>query len=477
MKRYYRLLALATALALGIALYFGIFTPPTENAENSNKPRRPSSTSSTHQEKSPKDRAALLAQKSSSEKSLAEWKERFLEIQADRTMKDQDREMALREVMEKISSKTTISECLAFVRDTLGEGSFQDSLCLQIFSHSKSDTPTLLAAIAERENPKRRIHCYVGMIERMYLRQMADDEKILILAHAVEQKNLDAITLYTKWQIAARNESESLQEAMARIRALTDKLGTESHSAVSEGFAASIMSDDPFLAWEFKPKDAHTKEALFRYMMQNDKERTLALTLQDEALRDQFQLGLTYYLNANSTAANQWIDKHMESLDPRAKNQVLAAKYIHHLNHLGDNDHAKLNELRDLTKQISDLTIRKKVRDDIWIKEREMVRTTVSSEPQRAIEELVTGQSPYDAYWIEEAMDVWMEKDSEQAEQWYQENYKTLPKDKVQYAAASFAKKAIAAGDLDTASQWVSLIEDAKTKDRIEREINTVLEK
>jgi hypothetical protein len=147
------------------------------------------------------------------------------------------------------------------------------------------------------------------------------------------------------------------------------------------------------------------------------------------------------------------------------------------LNDLGDDEHSKLNELRELSDQITDLSIRKKVRDDIWLKEREMVRTTVDSEPQKAIEELVAGKSPYDAYWIEEAMDVWMEKDSKQAEQWYQDNWKTLPQDKAQYAAASFAKQAITAGDLDAATQWIPFIQDPKTKERIEGELKNALEK
>jgi hypothetical protein len=154
------------------------------------------------------------------------------------------------------------------------------------------------------------------------------------------------------------------------------------------------------------------------------------MVLHDDALRDRLQQGVTHYLNSDSTAANQWIEEHFDRLDQPQKNQVLAAQHLHHLNDLGDDEHTKLNELRELSDQITDLSIRKKVRDDIWLKEREMVRTTVDSEPQKAIEELVAGKSPYDAYWIEEAMDVWMEKDSAQAEQWYMTTGKHCPKTK-----------------------------------------------
>ena len=477
MKRNHLQLAIVATLVLAIAVYFGFRSPQKENHDLANSSEHNQSSSSMLEDKPEEKTSALVSRKTSSEKSLAKWKERFFEIQADQSMNDDDREMALREVMEKISSKMEILECLAFVSQYVGKGNFRDSLSLQIFGHSKSDTRALLAAIAERKGKQQKIHCYTGMFDRMYLRQMADDEKLAILEHAVEQKSMDAITFYAMLQIAARNDGESPREAMARIRAFTDKLGPEAQAAISEGIARGSVLDDPFLAWELKPKDHHTKERLFDYMMRKDKKRTLEMVLHDEALSDRLQQGVTHYLNSDSTAANQWIEEHFDRLDQPKKNQVLAAQYLHHLNDLGDDEHSKLNELRELSDQITDLSIRKKVRDDIWLKEREMVRTTVDSEPQKAIEELVAGKSPYDAYWIEEAMDVWMEKDSKQAEQWYQDNWKTLPQDKAQYAAASFAKQAITAGDLDAATQWIPFIQDPKTKERIEGELKNALEK
>lgn len=477
MKRTYLLLAFVAALALGIALYSGIFAPGAQHSDQTNHSRKPGTRSTADDGVSEEKTSALVSRKTSSEKSLAKWKERFFEIQANQSMDDDDREMALREVMEKISSKMEILECLAFVSQYVGKGHFRDSLSIQIFGHSKSDTRALLAAIAERKGGQQKIHCYTGIFDRMYLRQMADDEKLVILAHAVEQKSMDAITFYATLQTAVRNDGESPREAMARIRAFTDKLGPEAQAAISEGIARGSVLDDPFLAWELKPKDHHTKERLFDYMMRKDKKRTLEMVLHDEALSDRLQQGVTHYLNSDSTAASEWIEEHFDRLDQPQKNQVLAAQYLHHLNDLGDDEHSKLNELRELSDQITDLSIRKKVRDDIWLKEREMVRTTVDSEPQKAIEELVAGKSPYDAYWIEEAMDVWMEKDSAQAEQWYQDHWKSLPQDKAQYAAASFAKQAIAAGDLDAATQWIPFIQDPKTKERIEGELKNASEK
>lgn len=68
-----------------------------------------------------------------------------------------------------------------------------------------------------------------------------------------------------------------------------------------------------------------------------------------------------------------------------------------------------------------------------------------------------------------------MAKDFDNAEKWYQDNWKNLPADKAQYAAASFAKQAIKTGDLDVTEQWLPYIKDPKTKARIEAEIDKAL--
>jgi len=71
-----------------------------------------------------------------------------------------------------------------------------------------------------------------------------------------------------------------------------------------------------------------------------------------------------------------------------------------------------------------------------------------------------------------ETLRVWMAKDFDNAEEWYRDNWKNLPADKAQYAAASFAKQAIKTGDLDVAEQWLPYIQDPKTKERIQAEFS-----
>jgi len=128
-------------------------------------------------------------------------------------------------------------------------------------------------------------------------------------------------------------------------------------------------------------------------------------------------------------------------------------------------------------KTITDPKARENLEKRLWSKERNMVQNSVKAEPQKALEELVSGTSVHDSYWIEEAMDVWMQKDFDKAEKWYGDNWKSLPAEKAQYAAAAFAKNAIKAGDVDAAAQWLPYIQDPKTKARIQADVDKALSK
>jgi hypothetical protein len=168
-------------------------------------------------------------------------------------------------------------------------------------------------------------------------------------------------------------------------------------------------------------------------------------------------------------------DDVLESLPLDLKQHYSVAAIKSLLNSLDSESKTGSGKLLDAWSQVAkivDPQLKKQAEGQVWGKERDMVRNTVNSAPQKAIEELVSGKSQHDAYWIEEAMDVWMAKDFDNAEKWYQDNWKNLPADKAQYAAASFAKQAIKTGDLDVAEQWLPYIQDPKTKARIQAEVS-----
>jgi hypothetical protein len=83
------------------------------------------------------------------------------------------------------------------------------------------------------------------------------------------------------------------------------------------------------------------------------------------------------------------------------------------------------------------------------------------------VDKLVDGTASYDEYWIEEAVATWVSKDFDGAIAWYEEKWKSLPPSKAQYVAAAFASQSVGQKDFEAARQWADLIQDAKTKERI----------
>jgi hypothetical protein len=124
-----------------------------------------------------------------------------------------------------------------------------------------------------------------------------------------------------------------------------------------------------------------------------------------------------------------------------------------------------------LLEHVTDSSAKALAEGRIWERERDQLRKDVVSNPQQILGELANGRSAYSDYWLEEAMVTWISKEPDKAEEWYQANWNSLPPAKSQYVAAAYAKNALGLGDTGTARQWTSLIQDPKTRERIEASI------
>ena len=127
-----------------------------------------------------------------------------------------------------------------------------------------------------------------------------------------------------------------------------------------------------------------------------------------------------------------------------------------------------LEEARKWLVAIDDVEQYKKIEGHIWSAERDSLRKEVARDPVKTVQSMVSGQSKYADYWIEEAMGTWITKDPAKAEDWYNKNWNSLPSTKAQYLAAAYANAALQQGDAATAQQWASHILDPKTKQRIQ---------
>ena len=131
-----------------------------------------------------------------------------------------------------------------------------------------------------------------------------------------------------------------------------------------------------------------------------------------------------------------------------------------------------IDEGRQLVDKISDPALKKATEGRVWQVEKNQLQKEANATPGQLVDSIVAGQSKYADYWLEEAMGTWVAKDFDKAQEWYEKNWKSMPSDKSQYVAAAFANQALKQGDAATASQWAALIQDPKTKQRIQDGIN-----
>lgn len=177
------------------------------------------------------------------------------------------------------------------------------------------------------------------------------------------------------------------------------------------------------------------------------------------------QTGMTAFLAANPVRAEAWLKENNAKLSANENDSISVALAQ---STAGNND---FTAAREISNKIKNPELRASADGKIWEAERTGIRKEVASNPVTTIQAIVSGESGYTAYWLEEAMSTWMEKDLDQAREWQEKNWNSIPANKSQYLAAAFAKQAAHEGDMATAREWATHIQDAKTRQRIEAAI------
>ncbi len=168
------------------------------------------------------------------------------------------------------------------------------------------------------------------------------------------------------------------------------------------------------------------------------------------------------YIKNDAGGALKWYDEHKSSLNQVELDHIEVAFAENSISS------SNISEANRWAALISEENLKKTVDGKIWSSERDSLRKEVVANPVGTLQSIVSGQSKYSDYWIEEAMGTWVAKDFDKAQEWYQKNWNSMPANKSQYLAAAFANQATEQGDTATASQWAAHIQDAKTKQRIE---------
>lgn len=187
-------------------------------------------------------------------------------------------------------------------------------------------------------------------------------------------------------------------------------------------------------------------------------------TLMERNNVDDVRNAVSKWSEVDYSKARDWFLEHKGYMNSKLADGMLSEFVEHQL---------KVNsvaEAYNLIRDVADESQKARLQGRVWSCERDQLRAAVSSEPAGTIRAIVEGKS-YSDYWLEEAMGNWVSRDFEAASNWYEKNWSSLPKEKAQYVAAAFATQAIGAGDVKIAQDWAALIQDAKTKARIEAAI------
>jgi hypothetical protein len=249
-------------------------------------------------------------------------------------------------------------------------------------------------------------------------------------------------------------------------------------------FGSRILSRfsrrEPFKAWEFMigryqdswgfPPLVAEASTIVRQMAAIDLNKTLEIDSKGELPRYAKAEVFASYLKKDEEAARSWVEGFESTLSDMGQDR------IHQVDSEFLVEQGKIADAWKLIDQIHDPALKKKVEGQIWTAERDALRLDVAKNPPELLRSIVSDESKYGDYWLEEAMSTWIAKDFDKAQDWYQKNWNSMPTNKSQYLAAAFAKQAASQGDVATAREWAAHIQDAKTKQRIEAGIAKAVE-
>lgn len=223
----------------------------------------------------------------------------------------------------------------------------------------------------------------------------------------------------------------------------------------------------PFDCWDYISKkglDLHSREAaeIVRQMVHASGRSTAERILSSPQSAEFLNQSILLWMKVDASEPIKWIQAESASMTDVQRDKAYEGVVSYAISQ------GELDAARKWTESIVDRDQRKKVEGRIWAFERDSLRKEVGKDPAGTVQSIIFGQSKYGDYWLEEAVGTWVAKDFDKAQDWYQQNWNSLPTGKSQYVAAAFATQAIKQGDTATARQWAAHIQDAKTKQRIE---------
>lgn len=377
-------------------------------------------------------------------------------------------------LLVRVGASMEIHEMLALIKGLTGSGTIRNSFIETTFGVSRMSILQLMDAVSQLNEAQERASAYRGMARKISYMENLDDIGLAVFSGKLSPEMLEAIVSgLGKYHCSGllRNDMEVYRSRAAD--AINFSVRAVSSGIAEAGLVAQVVTEMaknmPFPVWEALnisfPDLMNDKKIVSSVLWQMSYEKPFE-TMEIAASKNSIDSNLLRRAIArDNRRVEEWYLDNMQDLSESQRDVFAEVFSI---------ERAKSRDFEDAygwVKKIENPAYRLKAEGVIWTAERDNLRKEVNNEPAGTLQSIISGQSKYTDYWLEEAMSTWVTKDFDKAQDWYQKNWNSMPANKSQYLAAAFAKQAATQGDVATAREWAAHIQDAKTKQRIEAEI------
>lgn len=381
--------------------------------------------------------------------------------------------------LHQMAAAGFVQEALLLVPD--GNGEIRELLLRSLFEGAQGEDEFIRGLISELKSERDRKDAWEGYVSRWGrardLKELPLDE---IKAAGKEAVNALVGSL-RKYSLAGRDfgREEAMRRRSEVAGLLKDLAATKLISPDSVfAFLVSESGDDKMSA--YREVEALRKEEGFSDAGKKFADTLLASLVLDDPVRvlegwlaisknaeDQRsgEVAFSAWVRQDSRAAADWYASVKDSMSAVQRANFSAVLGVQ------ASRNENFAEAWSWVERIEDPEIKKRSEGQVWEAERDSLRKATMRDPAGTLEGLVSGESTYTEYWLEEAMSTWVARDFDQAVAWNERNWNSMPTSKSQYVAAAFANYSLNHRDLDAARQWSALIQDEKTKARIDAAI------
>ncbi len=380
----------------------------------------------------------------------------------------------LADLCKALAHTAGMDQGISIVLDEVGPGELRNWMITAVIGASNGSVAAAVERVRKFDNKSESSAGLTGLAS-MVIRTKLPFEDLSYLK--LTPRELKSLALGCAMRIGSRDQAGSQFDLSDAMEMLTSASGNGGISDdVFSEFLDHISRSRPFEALDLGlarlSGTTDSQHSMFEQVVKNSVRAGSSTAMEKligsiNKINGSTILALTHtgfmeWLAVDTAAARRWFEEKEESLDHKSKSAIESALAISLVRN-GD-----LIDARRLAESIMDVETKSKVTGIIWTAERDSLRKEVGKDPAGTVQSIISGKSKYGDYWIEEAVGTWVAKDFDKAQDWYQQNWNSLPTGKSQYVAAAFATQATRQGDTATARQWAAHIQEPKTKQRIE---------